>query len=101
VQSSAERLDGMMGDLPLGLQAKLLRVLHERTFKRLDTNTPLTVDICLLCATHRDLEQMVKNGEFREDLYYRLNVIQIHLPPPRERNGGIALLAHHLLEQIS
>ena len=90
-----------IGDLPLGLQAKLLRVLHDRTFERLGSNTPLTVDVRLLCATHRNLEQMVKNSEFREDLYYRLNVIQLHLPPLRERNGGIALLAHHLLQQIS
>ncbi|HMD86843.1 MAG TPA: sigma-54 dependent transcriptional regulator [Terriglobia bacterium] len=90
-----------IGDLPLGLQAKLLRVLHDRTFERLGSNTPLTVDVRLLCATHRNLEEMVKHGAFREDLYYRLNVIQLHLPPLRERNGGIALLAHHLLQQIS
>jgi DNA-binding NtrC family response regulator len=90
-----------VGDLPLGLQAKLLRVLHDRTFERLGSNTPLTVDVRLLGATHRNLEEMAKKGEFREDLYYRLNVIQLHLPPLRDRNGGIALLAHHLLQQIS
>ncbi|MGO8792558.1 MAG: sigma-54 dependent transcriptional regulator [Terriglobia bacterium] len=89
-----------VGDLPLGLQAKLLRVLSDRTFERLGSNTPLTVDVRLVCATHRNLEQMVKNGEFREDLYYRLNVIQLHLPPLRERSGGIVMLAHHLLQQI-
>ncbi len=70
-------------------------------FERLGSNTPLTVDVRLVCATHRNLEQMVKNGEFREDLYYRLNVIQLHLPPLRERSGGIVMLAHHLLQQIS
>jgi Nif-specific regulatory protein len=90
-----------VGDLPLGLQAKLLRVLSDHTFERLGSNTPLTVDVRLVCATHRNLEQMVKNGEFREDLYYRLNVIQLHLPPLRERSGGIIMLAHHLLQLIS
>jgi DNA-binding NtrC family response regulator len=90
-----------IGDLPLGLQAKLLRVLHDRSFERLGSNTPITVDVRLVCATHRNLEEMIQKGEFREDLYYRLNVIQLHLPPLRERVGGILLLAHHLLQQIS
>jgi two-component system NtrC family response regulator len=90
-----------IGDLPLGLQAKLLRVLHDRTFERLGSNTSQTVDVRLICATHRNLDQMVEKGEFREDLYYRLNVIQLHLPPLRERSGGIVLLAHHLLQQVS
>ena len=90
-----------VGDLPLGLQAKLLRVLHDRSFERLGSNTPKTVDVRLLCATHRDLERMVKRGEFREDLYYRLNVIQLHLPPLRERSGGIVMLAHHFLQQAN
>jgi two-component system NtrC family response regulator len=90
-----------VGDLPLGLQAKLLRVLSERSFERLGSNTPLTVDVRLVCATHRNLEQMVKNGEFRKDLYYRLNVMQLHLPPLRERSGGIIMLAHHLLQRVS
>jgi DNA-binding NtrC family response regulator len=90
-----------IGDLPLGLQAKLLRVLHDRSFEHLGSNTPITVDVRLVCATHRNLEEMIRRGEFREDLYYRLNVIQLHLPPLRERVGGILLLAHHLLQQIS
>ena len=90
-----------IGDLPLGLQSKLLRVLQDRTFERLGSNTPLTVDVRLVCATHQNLEQMVKDSKFREDLYYRLNVIQLHLPPLRERSGGIIMLAHHLLQQIS
>lgn len=89
-----------VGDLPLGLQAKLLRVLHEHTFERLGSNRPLTVDVRLICATHRDLEQMVKHAEFREDLYYRLNVIQLQLPPLRERNGGTVVLAQYLLQRI-
>jgi len=90
-----------IGDLPLGLQSKLLRVLHDRTFERLGSNAQMTVDVRLVCATHRNLEEMVKKGEFREDLYYRLNVIQLHLPALRERSGGIVLLAHHLLQQIN
>jgi DNA-binding NtrC family response regulator len=90
-----------IGDLPVGLQAKLLRVLQDRTFERLGSNTSQTVDVRLICATHRNLDQMVAKGEFREDLYYRLNVIQLHLPPLRERSGGIVVLAHHLLQQIS
>jgi DNA-binding NtrC family response regulator len=90
-----------VGDLPLGLQAKLLRVLHDGTFERLGSNTPLAADVRLICATHRNLEEMVKKGDFREDLYYRLNVIQLHMPPLRERNGGIVTLAHHLLQQIN
>ena len=89
-----------IGDLPMGLQSKLLRVLQDRTFERLGSNTSLTVDVRLLCATHQNLEQMVKDGKFREDLYYRLNVIQLHLPPLRERSGGIIMLAHHLLQQV-
>jgi DNA-binding NtrC family response regulator len=76
-------------------------VLNDRSFERLGSNTPLTVDVRLVCATHRNLEEMVKKGEFREDLFYRLNVIQLHLPPLRERSGGIVLLAHHLLQQVS
>ncbi len=90
-----------IGDLPLGLQSKLLRVLQDRSFERLGSNTPLTVNVRLICATHRDLETMVQKGEFREDLYYRLNVIQLHLPPLRECSGGITMLAHHLLSRIS
>ncbi|HUI44202.1 MAG TPA: sigma-54 dependent transcriptional regulator [Terriglobia bacterium] len=90
-----------IGDLPLGLQAKLLRVLQERTFERLGSNTPMTVDIRLICATHRNLEDMVKRGEFREDLYYRLNVIQLPLPPLRERGAGIAVLAQHFMVRFA
>jgi two-component system response regulator AtoC len=90
-----------IGDLPLALQAKLLRVLQERTFERLGSNTPRTTDIRLTCATHRDLAAMVKEGTFREDLYYRLNVVQIQLPALRERSDGIPLLAYHFLEQFA
>jgi DNA-binding NtrC family response regulator len=90
-----------IGDLPLGLQAKLLRVLQDRTFERLGSNTPRTVNIRLICATHRNLEAMVKEAKFREDLYYRLNVVQIHLPALRDRRDGIPVLAHHLLGRFA
>jgi DNA-binding NtrC family response regulator len=90
-----------IGDLALGLQAKLLRVLQQRSFERLGSNTAVTVNIRLVCATHRNLDEMVKQGTFREDLYYRLNVVQLHLPPLRERRDGIPVLAHHFLEKFS
>jgi DNA-binding NtrC family response regulator len=90
-----------IGDLPLSLQAKFLRVLQDRVFERLGSNTPRTANIRLICATHRNLEEMVKEGKFREDLYYRLNVIQIHLPALRELTEGIPLLAHHFLPRFA
>jgi two-component system response regulator AtoC len=88
-----------IGDLPLGLQAKLLRVVQQRSFERLGGSTTISVDIRLLCATHRDLNAMVKQRTFREDLYYRLNVVQLHLPPLRERRDSIGVLARHFLQQ--
>jgi DNA-binding NtrC family response regulator len=90
-----------IGDLALGLQSKLLRVLQERCFERLGNNNPIETNIRLLCATHRDLNAMVEQGTFREDLYYRLNVLQIHLPPLRERRDGIPLLAYHFLNRFA
>jgi DNA-binding NtrC family response regulator len=90
-----------IGDLPLGLQAKLLRVLQERSFERLGGNSTVTVNIRLLCATHRSLPEMVKQGTFREDLYYRLNVVQLHLPPLRERRESIAVLAQHFVQRFA
>ena len=70
-----------IGDLALGLQAKLLRVLQQRSFKRLGSNAAVNVNIRLLCATHRNLAEMVEQGQFRNDLFYRLNVVEIHIPP--------------------
>jgi DNA-binding NtrC family response regulator len=90
-----------IGDLALGLQSKLLRVLQQRSFERLGSNSSVTVNIRLVCATHRNLEEMVKQNTFREDLYYRLNVVQLHLPPLRERRDGIPVLAHHFLEKFA
>jgi len=87
-----------IGDLGVGLQPKLLRVLQERTIERLGSNNLLNVNIRVICATHRNLAEMVQQGLFREDLYYRLNVVQIHLPALRERRDDVPLLAQHFLE---
>jgi DNA-binding NtrC family response regulator len=83
--------------LTLALQSKLLRVLEERTVQRLGGQTLKRIDFRLVTATHENLEQMVKDGRFREDLYYRIHVVPISLPPLRERPGDIALLADHFL----
>jgi DNA-binding NtrC family response regulator len=90
-----------IGDLALGLQAKLLRVLQQRSFERLGSNTPVNVNIRLLCATHRNLAEMVEQGQFRSDLFYRLNVVEIHIPPLRERRDEIAALGHHFLMRFA
>ena len=84
-------------DLSLGLQAKLLRVLQERTIERLGTNTSIPLDVRVICATNRDLEQMVKDGTFRQDLYFRISVIKIQLPPLRNRKDDIPILAENFL----
>jgi DNA-binding NtrC family response regulator len=90
-----------IGDLGLGLQPKLLRVIQQRNFERLGTNNTTAVDIRLICATNRNLEEMVQKGTFREDLYYRLNVVQLHLPALRERRDDIPLLAQQFLEKFA
>jgi len=90
-----------VGELSPDLQVKLLRVLQERRFERVGGNKEIEVDIRLVAATNKDLMQAVKNGEFREDLYYRLNVVQIHLPPLRERREDIPLLAAHFLNKYA
>jgi len=86
-----------IGDINLGLQPKLLRVLQERSFERLGSSGTVNVNIRLICATNRNLAEMVQQGTFREDLYYRLNVVQMHLPPLRERRDDIRLLAQLFL----
>jgi DNA-binding NtrC family response regulator len=90
-----------IGDLALGLQPKLLRVLQERTFERLGSNNTVNVNIRVICATNQNLEEMVQEDKFREDLYYRLNVVQMHLPALRERRDDIPLLAQHFLESAA
>jgi DNA-binding NtrC family response regulator len=90
-----------VGDLPIGLQPKLLRVLQARNFERLGSNRVIDVDVRLISATNHNLADLVKQGKFREDLYYRLNVVELHLPPLRDRRDDISLLAHHFLQKYS
>jgi len=89
-----------IGDIPLGTQVKLLRVLQEREFERVGGEQTLTVDVRVVAATHRDLKALVSEGRFREDLFYRLDIIPISLPPLRERPEDIPLLADHFLSRI-
>lgn len=90
-----------IGDLPAHLQAKLLRVLQEKEFERVGSSQAISTDVRIITATHRDLESLIKEGRFREDLYYRLNVVTIMLPPLRERRQDLALLMDHFLEEFA
>lgn len=90
-----------IGEISMGFQAKLLRVLQEREFERVGGSTPVKVDVRLILATNRNLERMVKAGEFRADLYYRINVVNIQLPPLRERREDIPAMAQHFLERFN
>ncbi len=90
-----------IGELPSDLQVKLLRVLQERVFERVGGTEPVKVDIRIVAATNKDLAKMVEEGSFREDLFYRLNVVQIHIPPLRERREDIPLLVSHFIAQIA
>jgi DNA-binding NtrC family response regulator len=90
-----------IGDLPPHLQVKLLRVLQEREFERVGSSRPIKVDVRLLAATHRNLETLVREGRFRDDLYYRINVVTIQLPPLRERREDLPLLTDHFLRAFA
>jgi transcriptional regulator with GAF, ATPase, and Fis domain len=87
-----------IGDISLEVQTKLLRVLQEMTFERVGSSTPTTVDVRVIAATHQDLEELIRQGRFRTDLYYRLNVISIPVPPLRERCDDIVELTLHFLQ---
>src|ERR1051326_5315205 len=89
-----------IGELPCDLQAKLLRVLQEREFQRLGSSETIHTDIRVVAATNCDLPRRIEQGRFREDLYYRLNVVPIQMPPLRQRRGDIPLLARHFVEKI-
>jgi Nif-specific regulatory protein len=90
-----------IGDMPLPMQANLLRVLQEREVERIGSREPQPVDIRVIAASNRDLEALVREGKFREDLYFRLNVISIEIPPLRERKEDIPVLANHFLNRVS
>ncbi|MBN2254679.1 MAG: sigma-54-dependent Fis family transcriptional regulator, partial [Deltaproteobacteria bacterium] len=87
-----------IGDMSPSLQVKLLRVIQERQFERIGGMRTLEADVRIIAATHRNLEDAVKHGKFREDLYYRINVIPIHIPPLRERRADIPILIGHFLK---
>lgn len=90
-----------IGDLPHSLQAKLLRVLQERSFERVGGVKPIKVDVRIITATNRDLKDEVDKGRFREDLYYRFNVLHIHLPPLRDRSDDIPMLTQHFINKFA
>jgi Nif-specific regulatory protein len=90
-----------IGDLPLKLQAKLLRVIQQRSFEKVGSSESTTVDVRILAATNRDIEKLVETGEFRSDLYYRLNVLPIYIPPLRQRSEDIPELALFFLKKFS
>ncbi len=89
-----------IGDMPLAMQVKLLRVLQERCFERVGSNKSIEVNVRIIAATHRNLEQAIQEGKFREDLFYRLNVFPIDMPPLRNRNNDIPLLFNELISRI-
>ncbi|GIM45439.1 sigma-54-dependent Fis family transcriptional regulator [Collibacillus ludicampi] len=89
-----------IGDMPLTLQAKLLRVLQEKEVERLGGTKPISIDVRIIASTHRDLRERIREGKFREDLFYRLNVVTINIPPLRERLEDLPELVHDLLDQL-
>jgi len=90
-----------IGEMPINLQVKLLRVLENSTFRRVGGTTDITVDVRIISATNKDIKEEIQEGRFREDLYYRLNVIPINIPPLRERTEDIPLLIDHFMKKLS
>lgn len=90
-----------IGDIPLNLQVKLLRVLQEHQIEKLGSTEIMDIDVRIIAATHQNLEEKIKNGSFREDLYYRLNIVSIHIPPLRERKEDIIPLTEYFIEKYS
>ena len=89
-----------IGDMPIDLQAKILRVIQEKEFERVGGNKPILSDVRIITATNRNLEKAIQEGRFRDDLYYRLNVVPIVVPPLRERKGDVPLLVEHFLRRF-
>ncbi|SKA90062.1 Transcriptional regulator containing PAS, AAA-type ATPase, and DNA-binding Fis domains [Caloramator quimbayensis] len=90
-----------IGDLPLHLQPKLLRVLQDREIIKVGGNTPIKVDVRIICATHRNLEQLVREKGFRKDLFYRLNVIPLYIPPLKDRENDVLICSEYILNKLS
>ncbi|MDE0042209.1 MAG: sigma-54 dependent transcriptional regulator, partial [Candidatus Poribacteria bacterium] len=90
-----------IGDIPLSMQSKLLRVLQEREVSRVGGTKPIKVDVCVIAATNKDLKTACDVGEFREDLYFRLNVIPLHVPLLKDRRDDVPILVNHFLEKFS
>jgi two-component system response regulator PilR (NtrC family) len=90
-----------VADLPLHMQVKLLRVIQEKAIRPVGQTAELPIDVRILSATHRNLAELVAEGRFREDLYYRINVIEVHVPPLRDRGDDVLLLAHHVLSRLA
>src|SRR4029077_17917788 len=90
-----------IGELPLEMEAKLLRAWQEKECRRVGSNANVTVDVRVIAATNRDLEAAYRDGTFRKDLYFRLNVVTVHLPPLRERKADIPALVHWFLNKLA
>jgi DNA-binding NtrC family response regulator len=90
-----------IGDVPMSMQIKLLRVLQERRFERVGGSEPIDIDVRVIAATHQDMEKLVKEGKFREDLYYRLNVVRIDVPPLRDRPEDVPVLVSHFCQKYA
>ena len=90
-----------VADLPLHMQVKLLRVIQEKAIRPVGQTSELPIDVRILSATHKDLGELVEEGSFREDLYYRINVIELNVPPLRDRGDDVLMLAHHILSELA